>query len=287
MLRVFDDGDDLGDDVAAALDLDEVADADAEAGDLVGVVQGGAGDGGAADEDRHERGDGGDLAGAADLEVDAFEPGDAGARGELVGDGPARGLAGEAEAALLRGGVDLDDDAIDLVAERVAEGFGLAMKARTWSMESTVAAWALTRKPAARRASRAADWVGRSVSPGCSGIAVAVEEEVGVEVEAALGDDVGLEGADGAGGGVARVGRGGEALASRSWLSLRKADWGRTTSPRTSKLAGRPAACSFAAATRRGTERMVRTFEVTSSPMAPSPRVRPRWRWAEPSGAGA
>ena len=38
------------------------------------------------------------------------------------------------------------------------------------------------------------------------------EEEVGVEVEAALGDDVGLEGADGAGGVVARVGRGIETL---------------------------------------------------------------------------
>ena len=103
---VFDDGNDLGDDVATALDLDEVADADAEAGDLVGVVEGGARDGGAADRHRSERGDGRDLAGAADLEEDIFEAGDGGARGELVGDGPARGLAGEAEAALLGGGVE-------------------------------------------------------------------------------------------------------------------------------------------------------------------------------------
>ena len=125
VLCVVDDGDDLGDDVAAALDLDEVADADAEARDLVGVVQRGAGDGGASDEHGSEDGDGSHLAGAADLEVHAFEARDGGARGELVGDGPARGAAGEAEAALLRGGVDFDHDAVDLVAERVAQAFGV------------------------------------------------------------------------------------------------------------------------------------------------------------------
>jgi hypothetical protein len=48
---VFDDAGDLGDDVAAAFDGDEVADADAETGDFVGVMERGAGDGGAADED--------------------------------------------------------------------------------------------------------------------------------------------------------------------------------------------------------------------------------------------
>ena len=84
----------------------------------------GARDGGAADEDGSECGDGRDLAGAADLEEDVFEFGDAGARGELVGDGPARRFAGEAEAALLRDGVDLEDDAVDLVRELVAELFG-------------------------------------------------------------------------------------------------------------------------------------------------------------------
>ena len=66
---VFQDAGDLGDDVAAALDGDEVADAD----DRGGRSRRRCGawrelDGGAADEDRRERGDGGDLAGAADLE---------------------------------------------------------------------------------------------------------------------------------------------------------------------------------------------------------------------------
>ncbi len=118
------DAGDLGDDVAAALDGDVVADADAEAGDLVGVVEGGAADGGAADGDGDEVGDGGELAGAADLEEDALELGDGGAGGKFIGDGPPGGFAGEAETALEGDGVELDDDAVDLVGEGVAEGFG-------------------------------------------------------------------------------------------------------------------------------------------------------------------
>src|SRR4051812_27008546 len=68
--QVFED---LGDDVAGALDADAVAGADAETRDLVGIVEGGVGDGDAADADRGEAGDGGQLAGAADLDVDRFE----------------------------------------------------------------------------------------------------------------------------------------------------------------------------------------------------------------------
>jgi hypothetical protein len=208
--RVVDDGDDLGDDVAAALDLDEVADADAEAGDLVGVVQGGAGDGGAADEDGRERGDGGDLAGAADLEEDAFELGDAGARGELVGDGPARGLAGEAEAALLRGGVDFDDDAVDLVAERVAQALGAGDEGEDCVDGVDGGGVRVDAEAGGAQRASASVCVGSSISPGF--VSFAVQQEVGVEVEAALGDDVGFERADGAGGGVARIDGGGETL---------------------------------------------------------------------------
>ena len=47
-----------------------------------------------------------------------------------------------------------------------------------------------------------------------------MEEEVGVKVEAALGYDVGLQRADGSGGGVARVGRGGEALRLALFVEL-------------------------------------------------------------------
>jgi len=66
--------------------------------------------------------------------------------------------------------------------------------------------------------------------------------------------------------------------ASRSAFIASNAICGSTTSPRTSKLppAGIPAAFSFAAETPSGTDRIVRTFVVTSSPVAPSPRVNPR-----------
>jgi hypothetical protein len=67
------------------------------------------------------------------------------------------------------------------------------------------------------------------------GLAGGVEEEVGVEVEAALGDDVGFEGADGAGGGVAGVDGGSLAGGFAVAFILRKAAWGMTHSPRISK----------------------------------------------------
>src|SRR6185437_2088986 len=114
----------LRDNVAASLDGDEVANPYTEAFDLVGVVERGACDGGAADEDGNECGHGRDLAGAADLEENVFKLRDAGTRGELVGDGPAWSLAGEAEAALLCNGVDLENDTVDLVGEFAAELFG-------------------------------------------------------------------------------------------------------------------------------------------------------------------
>ena len=44
--------------------------------------------------------------------------------GELVGDGPARGAAGVAEALLGGVGVDFENHAVDLVAQRCAVGFG-------------------------------------------------------------------------------------------------------------------------------------------------------------------
>ena len=64
--------------------------------------------------------------------------------------------------------------------------------------------------------------------------------------------------------------------ASRSSFILRKASCGMTHSPRISKASGRPAAASFAGLKASGMDLMVRTFDVTSSPVVPSPRVRPR-----------
>ena len=167
----------------------------------------GAGDGGAADEDGLELGDGGDLARASSLEGDAEKLRDACAGGELVGDGPAGSFAGEADAALLCGGVGLDDDAVDLVAESVAEGFGVSDEGED-GVYVVYGAGVLvdggSRRCAVLRGSRMWD--------GSEGAAPSRREEVGVEVEASLGDDVRFEGADGAGGGVARVDCGCEAL---------------------------------------------------------------------------
>src|SRR5205085_4868575 len=105
----------LADDVGVAL-------ADVLAAHLVLVVEGGPGHGRAADEDRGQRGEGGGPARPPDADEDPFEDGGLLLRRELEGDGPAGRLAGEAHAAPLVEVVDLDDGAVDLVAEVVAGG---------------------------------------------------------------------------------------------------------------------------------------------------------------------
>src|SRR5690606_31950876 len=123
----FDHADDLGDDVAGALQDDGVADAHVLASDLVLVVQGGVADHDAADSDGMQAGDGGQGAGAADLNVDAFQNGRRLLRRELVGDGPARASGDEAEALLPVQPVDLIDHAVDVVAEAGPVGFQTAI----------------------------------------------------------------------------------------------------------------------------------------------------------------
>src|SRR3546814_4410467 len=65
--------DDLRNHVARALDDDAVAGAHAEAADLVAVVERDVRHDDAADGDRGEPADGGELAGAADLDVDGLQ----------------------------------------------------------------------------------------------------------------------------------------------------------------------------------------------------------------------
>src|SRR5690606_33425630 len=118
----FDHADDLGDDVAGALQDDSVADAHVLAGDLVLVVQGGVADHDAADGGGVQAGHGGQGAGAADLDVDAFQYGRRLLRRKFVGDGPAGAASDEAEALLPVQSVDLVDHAVDVVAEAAAVG---------------------------------------------------------------------------------------------------------------------------------------------------------------------
>ena len=92
------DADDVRDDLARLLDDDRVADADVLAVDLVGVVQAGAADGRAGELHRFQVGDRRDGAGLADLHADVVERGGRFVLLELVGDQPARALAGGAQA---------------------------------------------------------------------------------------------------------------------------------------------------------------------------------------------
>ena len=118
--QVHDRADDVGDDLAGALDQHPVADADILLGDIVEVVQGGIPDDDAIDLDRLQDGLGGQHTRAADLHLDAQQlRGDFTGR-ELEGDGAARVLADEAQLARQGQVVDLDDHAVGLVGQFVA-----------------------------------------------------------------------------------------------------------------------------------------------------------------------
>jgi hypothetical protein len=116
MIGVFDYLDHLGDHVAAALDAHPVADEQAESLDEVGVVQRGAAHCGTADEDRRQFGHRRQLTGAAHLHRDSHYLRHTRFGRELVGDSPARGAAGIAEALLGGVGVHLENHAVDLIA---------------------------------------------------------------------------------------------------------------------------------------------------------------------------
>ena len=114
---VFDDTNDLRNDVAGALDDDGIADPDVLACDLILVVQRRPADHDAADRDRLELGDRRQGAGTSDLDVDAVEHGLGLLGRKLVRDRPARGPADHAEPLLQVEPIDLVDHAVDVVAE--------------------------------------------------------------------------------------------------------------------------------------------------------------------------
>src|SRR5690606_29537499 len=117
---------DLGDDVAGPADDDGVARAHVLGPDLVLVVEGGLPHRDAAHEDGLEHGVGRGPTGAAHRHLDVEQLGGALLGRELVGDGPAGGLGGEAEVGPASDVVDLHDDAVDLVAEVVPLLLGAA-----------------------------------------------------------------------------------------------------------------------------------------------------------------
>ena len=113
-------GDDLGDDIARFAHLDGIANADAEVGDDITVVQAGARHAGARQEDGVKHGGGRQHAGAADRNLDIADDALLDLGRVFERDGPARKLVGAAQGPAGSQVVDLDDCAVDIKLERAA-----------------------------------------------------------------------------------------------------------------------------------------------------------------------
>ena len=120
----------LGNHVAGAPHDHRVADAHALAAQLEQVVQRGVAHRRAADEHRLELGHRRQLAGAADLDLDAVQPRLLLLRRVLVRHRPARLARLEAELLLQRAFVDLVDHAVDVERQRVALGGDASVEQR-------------------------------------------------------------------------------------------------------------------------------------------------------------
>ena len=107
---------DLRDDIPRLAQHHDVAEPHPLARHLVGVVQGRHRDGRPGDQDRLHGAERGAASGTAPADADVEQPGVHLLRRVLVGDGPTRGAGRRAESVLLGEGVDLHDDAVDLVA---------------------------------------------------------------------------------------------------------------------------------------------------------------------------
>ncbi len=194
------DTNDRRDDFARFLDHDEIADANVFSLDLLLVVKGGAGDGGATDEDRFQVCDGGERAGSPDLDVDAVNLGFGLFGFEFEGDGPAWRLGGDAELALAGDGVDFDDRAVGLVGEFVTVMVDLADCGEGFLEIGGV--------PDFRRGgeSAVAEKVVKLVLR-FEGETLQLAKPVHDQVERAFGGDLGIKLLEGAGRGIARIGK--------------------------------------------------------------------------------
>ena len=197
---LLDHAENLRDDVAGTLDDDGIADADVLARDLVFIVQGGVLHDDAADGHRLELGDGGQRAGASDLNFDVVEDGGRLLGREFVRDGVARRTRDEAQTLLEIEPVELVDDAVDIVVEPGAAAFEL-----TIGVEHLF--------HALREAHQRVD--GKAViqqRPVDAPLRICGElrhlaPSVGEELQGPGGGDRGIELAQGTGGGIARVGK--------------------------------------------------------------------------------
>ena len=130
---------------------------------------------------------------------------DARFRGELVGDGPAWGAAGVAETLLGGMGVNFENDAVDLVAERSALRLGQIDEAGHFFDRSNELAMRIDAEAKGRQRIECGALALRPV------LALG-QQEVCKEDEPAIGNDTGFKCAQRAGRGVARIHGGGQSL---------------------------------------------------------------------------
>ena len=162
-------------------------------------MQGDVGDGDAADENGFEPADGREVAALADLPLDVLQHRRLLLGFILVGDEPARGFAGRPEAIALLERIDLHDHAVGHVRELGADFFEV-VDAR----DRFIDVGGLPDFFGKRDAPLAEKLRPFPVAVHRHGLDLA--EAVGEEAQAALGDDLGVEPAERAGGEVARVG---------------------------------------------------------------------------------
>jgi hypothetical protein len=112
--------DDLGDHITAPFDQHAVSDPDVLAADLVLVMERGPADERPGQSDGLEHGHRRQRSRPADLNDDVVDPGRSLSGGELERDRPAGEFGGDAELASRGRVIDLEDDPIDIVIERVA-----------------------------------------------------------------------------------------------------------------------------------------------------------------------
>ena len=187
------------DDIAAPLDAHRVADEQAEALDLVGIMQRCPRDRDTPNDHRSEPRHGRELARAAHLDPDVLDARDRKARRELVGDRPARSFAGIAEAALECGVIQLDDHPVNLVTETatifLSPGDELH---QAFDASDCLAVWIHAKSGGGERVKCRALLRKQACTPG-------IKREVRVEVQSARRDDVRLQRPDRSSRRVSRV----------------------------------------------------------------------------------
>ena len=183
------------------MQADGVADTDIQTLDLVFIVQGGVANHHTADGDGMQPGDGGQGAGAADLDVDALQHSGGLLGRKFVSDGPPGAAGDEAQAALPVDAIHLVDHAVDVIAQGRAVAFQL-------TIDGDQALGALDPARAGVDGKAPGLELLQGFPLGLGEVAGVFAPGVGEEVQRAFGGDPGVLLAQGAGGEVARVGVG-------------------------------------------------------------------------------